>query len=919
MILSKQSATLLLVGAIMSGCGGGSSSTTPAQNTSEIVQDSNESQPNTPSTPGDDAPTPPEDGQNSENSDSSSTTTPSTTTPTSTVSEIPSFTKGLATVQTQNLFAQGGRVAGLGTIVSTDNKEWSVPATVAFLEDDFPFASDLYNDYTLGHQYNSDTQAVSALSSNDIVTIDSDGELITGYIFADNYFELYVNGTKIAKDSVPFTNFNSHLVQFRVKEPFTIAMKLVDWEENLGTGTEDNAGSKFHAGDGGMVAVFKNSSNEVVAKTGSDWKAQTFYTAPLLDTSCLQASGSSRLSSNCQTSGFSDGASLSAAHWEIPSNWSAENYDDSLWPTATTYANAIIGVDNKKSYTNFANIFDDTSNDAQFIWSTNVVLDNLVLVRKTVGSSTSTTTNITQTTQVTSGFHLSSLAIKDKNILPFSYTCDGLNAQGERGGVTPTMTFNNIPDNTQSLALTMHIDKGNDVESIWVLYDIPVNGSSVTLKEDGTVGTLGLSADGKNSYFAPCSHEPIENIYTITAYALSKTLNIASTSASFAAVTTAAKSAALETTTLGLSNVRYNPQETSDLYVPAKVPVSCDEKSAAFSAYNGVSVSCNEAQNSMTITSKTGIPERSQLDGDKVNVGIESWIGRVPLDISTTWTFPMQPTYISNVTSNVNIHHPIGISVDGVPILYYAKEGQSSGEEATVGSNYSDRDTVLLGEIDQCGGHAGNGEDYHYHYAPLCSMDTHDPSKPLAYMFDGIPLYFGTAGGTVNGTTSTNYGAGRYDGLDFRPTAVKKGEKSLDECNAYDINSDGATSGYVYYSTKEAPYTLGCFRGVVDQEAVAFRYPQWSPGDRDIAWSGSQVKLTDDFLTTFENKQWHVVEITPSTGNNKLTTKGDILYRLLEVGETGFQSDTECWSFRYRTDSSNTLGTGDTTEIKCRK
>ena len=47
-----------------------------------------------------------------------------------------------------------------------------------------------------------------------------------------------------------------------------------------------------------------------------------------------------------------------------------------------TYSNAAVGVDNKPSYTNFSEIF--IGAEAQFIWSSNLVLDNLVLVRKTV-------------------------------------------------------------------------------------------------------------------------------------------------------------------------------------------------------------------------------------------------------------------------------------------------------------------------------------------------------------------------------------------------------------------------------------------------------------------------------------------------------------------------------------------------------
>ena len=59
-------------------------------------------------------------------------------------------------------------------------------------------------------------------------------------------------------------------------------------------------------------------------------------------------------------------------------------FDDSSWPSASTFTNATIGVDNKPAYTNFTGIFDDASDDAEFIWSSNVILDNEVIVRRTV-------------------------------------------------------------------------------------------------------------------------------------------------------------------------------------------------------------------------------------------------------------------------------------------------------------------------------------------------------------------------------------------------------------------------------------------------------------------------------------------------------------------------------------------------------
>ena len=295
-----------------------------------------------------------------------------------------SITQGIAKIVNQDIFiCEGGRKTDVGVIKSTDGKEWTVPTNTNFNNEDFLFASDLYNDCN-GNSYANIEEAISKLNSLNIVEIDKDGELFSAYIFADNYFEMYVNGVPVGKDKVPFTKFNSSIVRFKAKKPFTIAMKLVDWEEGLGIGTEKNRRSDFHAGDGGMVTVVKDVNNNIVAVTNESWKAQTFYTAPIKDLSCVTEDGSKRISENCDETDSDDGTLFYGLHWELPSGWEKENFDDSDWPNATTYTNETIGVDNKKSYTNFTDIFDDKTNDAKFIWSYNVVLDNEVIVRYTV-------------------------------------------------------------------------------------------------------------------------------------------------------------------------------------------------------------------------------------------------------------------------------------------------------------------------------------------------------------------------------------------------------------------------------------------------------------------------------------------------------------------------------------------------------
>jgi hypothetical protein len=302
-----------------------------------------------------------------------------TTTTTSSYKGIGSVSQGVGKTTTTNLFPSGMRVAGLGTITSTDSKTWTVPAEVNFTNASFPMASDLNNSYVSGHSYANTAAALAGLTgTNDIVTIDATGDIYTVFIFADNYFEMYINGIPVGKDPVPYTNFNSNIVRFKAKKPFTVAVKCVDWEEHLGVGTEDDT----KIGDGGFVAVFKDATNKIIAVTNNNWKAQTFYTAPVSDLACLTETGSNRLSTSCPTQ--SGALTCYGVHWAVPSDWYSTTYDDSSWQTATIFTNSVVGVDNKPAYTNFTDIFDNSSNDASFIWSSNLLLDNLVLLRKKI-------------------------------------------------------------------------------------------------------------------------------------------------------------------------------------------------------------------------------------------------------------------------------------------------------------------------------------------------------------------------------------------------------------------------------------------------------------------------------------------------------------------------------------------------------
>jgi hypothetical protein len=223
--------------------------------------------------------------------------------------------------------------------------------------------------------------------------------------------------------------------------------------------------------------------------------------------------------------------------------------------------------------------------------------------------------------------------------------------------------------------------------------------------------------------------------------------------------------------------------------------------------------------------------ESEGMPAHPMMVGIKQWIGRFPLPQDYTgnnaWRIPLAPAPAANPLS-ASTHFfrgAIAMAANGVPIF---------NPLTTDG-----RDTYVSQELDEFGGHAGNGEDYHYHIAPLHLQTQLGQELPLGFALDGYPLY---------GLTE--------------PDGSAPGK--LDQFNGH----TDAQGNYHYHCSKSYPYVNGGFHGQVTEIAgqvdpqprVVSPVPQPLGGARDAVFIAFTNSAPDRYSTTYRlNGQSYIV------------------------------------------------------------
>ena len=191
---------------------------------------------------------------------------------------------------------------------------------------------------------------------------------IKAEIWADNWFALYNGDTLIKEDSVPITterSFNSESFTFQASYPLHLNIVAKDYKAN-NTGLEYIGTPRQQIGDGGLKAQFTDlASGKIIAVTNQNAKVLVIHKAPL-EPACAKEAN--------PVAGQSPCAFMSILE---PNGWKSADFDDRDWSKASVFTAAEVGP--KDGYLDIA-----WNEAAQFIWGSDLLADNTVLMRISV-------------------------------------------------------------------------------------------------------------------------------------------------------------------------------------------------------------------------------------------------------------------------------------------------------------------------------------------------------------------------------------------------------------------------------------------------------------------------------------------------------------------------------------------------------
>ena len=204
-----------------------------------------------------------------------------------------------------------------------------------------------------------------------------------------------------------------------------------------------------------------------------------------------------------------------------------------------------------------------------------------------------------------------------------------------------------------------------------------------------------------------------------------------------------------------------------------------------------VSVACQDGK---AVISSNTYPDHTLM------TGIVGTNEQVPVPADYAAPIPLEPVLGDTPQTR---DAALGVAVNGVPIYDYTGGGEMT--IADLHHHQSQHDTLQTEQLDACGGHAGRGDDYHYHVKPKCMIDqmkNKGDAAIIGWAFDGFPIY----------------GDNNPDG-----TTIAAG--TLDVCNGQRDDM----FGYRYHTSSKAPYIVQCLMGMVADMRELPRVPPLVP------------------------------------------------------------------------------------------
>jgi len=233
-----------------------------------------------------------------------------------------------------------------------------------------------------------------------------------------------------------------------------------------------------------------------------------------------------------------------------------------------------------------------------------------------------------------------------------------------------------------------------------------------------------------------------------------------------------------ETTTKTTATSDSTDQAQANMPSVSQNNNTASQQTTCLTALDNATVECGS---DFIVIESNGLPNHLMMTG----ILEGGWNGQWPVaqDYTGSNAFRIPTTVQLASSPTIAVKNAAGVTANGIPMFLPQSPGRAGDDNCVTYSDSGEclRDPVADGEMDECGGHTGRGNDYHYHGPPTCMLEQLDKTEVAGYMMDGIPIY----------------------------QDVLAGSKPVNDCGGYE--SPDGTIHYAFSSSY--PYVTNCLLG----------------------------------------------------------------------------------------------------------